>query len=155
MLSNHAVVDCSICLLPPMHTKRLSGSSYHPEHFPTAKRENQKWIGTKEFRCPHWGILHIKEVIRTNASFQESRYSLKVVSVCVNGCNFFQWNVKFEKARNFSQSRDLTAKTRALLSHYKATLQFPFWSLPTLKLPLQSNPQLLVAAAQIFWFAWD
>ena len=77
-------------------------------------------------------------------------FVLKVVSVCVNGCNFFQWNVKFEKARNFSQSRDLTAKTRALLSHYKATLQFPFWSLPTLKLPLQSNPQLLVAAAQIF-----
>ena len=85
-------------------------------------------------------------------------FVLKVVSVCVNGCNFFQWNVKFEKARLFSQSRDLTAKkkTRALLSHYKATLQFPFCSLPTLKLPLQSNPQLLVgAAAQIFWFAWD
>ena len=37
---------------PPMHTKRLSGSSYHPEHFRKAKRENQKWIGRRSFGAP-------------------------------------------------------------------------------------------------------
>ena len=55
-------------------------------------------------------------------------FVLKVVSVCVNGCNFFQWNVKFEKARLFSQSRDLTAKKKQ--GHYsliiKLLYSFPF-----------------------------